>query len=184
MTTLSDDLALLQDISGAYYAGKIDAGEFWSRLCDVALTRLACSRVSLWRFDGEPGALALRCFAAKHAGDPMLRFDVRLSKSGYEAYYEVLRQGGVYASDDTLADPNLEPMRESYLLEHGIVSMLDAAYMVNGRAYGVICCEQTDRSRHWRRADITALRTLVAKTAVLMAGAGDAALWGAPSMRL
>lgn len=184
MTTISDDLASLQSTSGAYYAGKIDSHEFWSRLCEVALTRLACSRVSLWRFEGAPGSLTLLCFAAKCAGDPMRRLDTRLAKVGYRAYFDVLRKTGTYASDDTLADPDLEPMRESYLLEHGIVSTLDAAYMVNGRAYGVVCCEQTDAPRHWAQADITALRTLVAKAAMLMAGAGDAALWSAPSVRL
>ena len=51
-------------------------------------------------------------------------------------------------------------MHASYLEPHRIVSMLDAACMVNGRAFSVVCCEQTDAPRHWRRTDVTALRTL------------------------
>ena len=184
MNRLSSDLARLQEICGAYYAGKIDSREFWSRKCDVVLARLACSRVSLWRFDGEPGALSLLCFAAKVAGGEFERHETRLARSGYAAYFDALRRAGIYTSDDTLADPNLEPMRVDYLHPFGIVSMLDAAYMVNGRAYGVVCCEQTDAPRHWRQDEVTALRTLVAKAAMLMAGAGDAALWDSPSMRL
>ena len=184
MRHLSVDLSRLQDISGAYYAGKIDSTEFWARLCDVALARVACSRVSLWRFEGAPGALALRCFAAKRAGEAMAPIDMRLARAGYDAYFDVLRRTGTYAVDDALADPNLVPMHAGYLEPNHIVSMLDAAYMVNGRAYGVVCCEQTDAVRHWSCVDVNALRTLVSKVAMLMAGAGDEALWGSPSVRL
>ena len=88
----------------------------------------------------------------------------------------------MYVSHDASTDPGLLPMRDNYLLPNHVLSLLDAAFLVNGRAYGMVCCEQTDRQRDWRQADVADLRALVAKLALLMAGAGDTALWSAPSL--
>ena len=78
-------------------------------------------------------------------------------------------------------DPHLQPMRENYLLPGKVLSMLDSAFTVNGRAYGMVCCEQTDSRRDWHAEEIRDLRALVAKLALLMAAAGDEALWASPS---
>ena len=43
-----------------------------------------------------------------------------------------------------------------------------------------MCCEQTDRLREWRAEKIRDLRAIVAKLALMMAAAGDEALWASP----
>ena len=40
-------------------------------------------------------------------------------------------------------DPALQAMREPYLVPNNVRSLLDAAFMLNGRAYGMVCCEET-----------------------------------------
>ena len=67
----------------------------------------------------------------------------RLHRSEYRAYFNALILKGTYRSDDAMNDPALQPMRESYLVPHHVVSMLDAAFLLNGRAYGAICCEES-----------------------------------------
>ena len=81
-----------------------------------------------------------------------------------------------------MADPKLKSMREQYLLPNGVLSMLDATFMVNGRAYGMVCCEQKGLPRRWRTDEVANLRAIVAKLAHLMSAAGDPALWGSPSL--
>ena len=54
--------------------------------------------------------------------------------------------------------------------------MLDAAFMLNGRAYGMVCCEETRRARDWRVGDVSALRAIVTRLALLMSGAPDSVL--------
>ncbi|MEO8079612.1 MAG: hypothetical protein ABI641_03725 [Caldimonas sp.] len=75
-------------------------------------------------------------------------------------------------------------MRESYLVANHIVSMLDVAFVVNNRAFGMVCCEETGEQRHWAASDIASLRAIVNKLALLMATADDHALWGSPSLPL
>ena len=182
MSRPSAELTRLEDIGRAFYAGKISRNDARSAVIDVVLQRLRCSRVSLWRFDEEAGGRSLLCFAAKAAGAELDVTERRLRESEYRDYFDGLVDSGMFVSVDAMADPLLQRMSERYLVANGVRSLLDAAFLVNGRAYGMVCCEQTDAIRRWRAAEITTLRAMVAKLALLMATAGDEALWSSPSL--
>ena len=180
MSRPSAELTRLEDIGRAFYAGKISRNEARSAVIDAVLQRMRCSRVSLWRFDEETSGRSLLCFAAKATGAELDVTERRLRESEYRDYFDSLVNNGMFVSTDAMADPLLRPMRERYLVANGVCSLLDAAFLVNGRAYGMVCCEQTDAIRRWRADEITALRAMVAKLAMLMATARDEALWNSP----
>ena len=102
--------------------------------------------------------------------------------SEYRDYFDALVNHGAYVSNDTFNDPNLQSMRGNYLERHGVMAMLDAAFLVNGRVYGMACCEQIGSVRVWRADELTDLRAIVSKVSMLMASANDPALWGSPSL--
>ena len=181
MVTRLPGLARLQEIGAGFYAGSRSRDEARSDVIDVIAGQLQCSRVSLWRFDGVPGALTLLCLASKVSGSELVTSEHSLLEAEYRDYFDVLVRTGMYVGHDTMHDPHLQPMRENYLLPNKVLSMLDAAFTVNGRAYGMVCCEQTDRVREWRAEEIRDLRAIVAKLALLMAAADDEALWASPS---
>ena len=181
MVTRLPGLARLQEIGAGFYAGSRNRDEARSDVIDVIAGQLQCSRVSLWRFDGTPGALRLLCLASKVTGAELVTSERSLLEAEYRDYFDLLVRTGMYVGHDTMHDPHLQPMRENYLLPNKVLSMLDAAFTVNGRAYGIVCCEQTDRVREWRAEEIRDLRAIVAKLALLMAAADDEALWASPS---
>ena len=80
-------------------------------------------------------------------------------------------------------DPALQPMRESYLIANNVVSMLDAAFVLNNRTYGMVCCEEP-RRREWKASDVMGLRAIVNKIALLMWNAPDPVLLSTPSLPL
>ena len=182
MRSGASDAARLQDISAAFAAANISRDEARTAVTQVLFDRLHCSRVSLWRFDGTPDALSLLCFASRTAGGPLDTQERRLTSAEYRDYFNALINTGVYIGNDTFAEERLRPLREHYLWPNNVMSMLDAMFMVNGRAYGMVCCEQTDRRRTWSTGEVAAVRAIVSKLALLMAGAGDPALWGSPSV--
>jgi GAF domain-containing protein len=184
VSALTQTLQKLQQITSIFYAGKLERNEARAAVLDLILSQIKCSRISMWRFDEHAHSLRLLCLASKTPDAPLVLEKSWLNQSEYADYFDSLITAGVYASDDTLKDPNLLPMRDSYLAPHRILSVLDCAFMVNGRAYGMLCCEQTDVRRHWEADEITALRTIVDKLAVLMAGSSDPALWSTPSLSL
>lgn len=182
MNPQAQDASRLQDISAAFVSGSINRNQGRAAVIQVVFDRIQCSRVSLWRFDGEPGALSLLCFASRSVGGELDTQEQRLTAAEYREYFNELVNTGTYVAHDAWADPHLQTMRQNYLVPHQVRAMLDAAFLVNGRAYGMVCCEQTDALRTWRPTEVAALRAIVSKLAMLMAGAGDPALWGSPSV--
>jgi GAF domain-containing protein len=176
------DAQHLQTVSARFSAGEITRDQGRMAVIDLILLRLRCSRVSLWRFDGEPGNLSMLCFAAKEAGGQLDTIEKRLELSEYRDYFDALIHQGAYVSNDAMHDANLQGLRGSYLERHGVMAMLDAAFLVNGRVYGMACCEQIGSVRVWRADELTDLRAIVAKVVMLMASSNDPALMGSPSL--
>jgi GAF domain-containing protein len=182
MTSQDLDARQLQETLGEFYAGRIDRRAVRSGVMDVILARIGCQRVSMWKFAGAPGRLSLLCFAAKTAGGELDTGETRLAQGEYRDYFNALIERGIFVSSDAFNAPALQPMRESYLVPNNVLSMLDAAFMLNGRAYGMVCCEETKTRRDWRVADVSALRAIVARLALIMSGAPESVLWTTPSL--
>ena len=158
MTPPDQDAPRLQELLSQFYAGRIARNEVRAGVIDVVLARIGCARVSMWKFEGAEGDLDLLCFAAKTAGGELDVTERRLAQSEYRDYFNALIDRGTFVSVDALNDPALQAMRESYLLPHNVKSLLDAAFMLNGRAYGMVCCEETAATRLACRRRVRASR--------------------------
>jgi hypothetical protein len=177
-----EDSFRLQKIANDFYEARISRDEARSAVIDVVFDRLHCSRVSLWKFQGLGTDLSLMCFASKVAGGRLDTTPSHLVAAEYRDYFNAIIERGTYVGADTMNDPALQPMREHYLVPHNVLSMLDAAFLLNGRAYGMVCCEETMQRRDWRAGEVFALRSIVTKLALLMSGSDDPNLVNNPSM--
>lgn len=183
------DAARLRRIVGDFADGRTSCEAAREAVLDLVCERLGVDRVSLWRFDQrEPAAggasLRLVCFAAKRSGGPLEGSADVLGEDEYRDYFNELIERGTFASDDAASDPALQPMRSTYIARYRIASLLDAAFMLNGRAYGMVCCEAIGAPRRWRQADVQALRAIVTRLSVLLASVDVPELWNGPSLPL
>jgi len=183
MTPQAEDSARLQDLLGEMYAERAERADTQSAVFDVVLGRVRCARVSMWKFDQLGDELTLLCFASKTAGSVFDTSERRLRRSEYIDYFNSLVDTATYVSVDAMNDPVLQPMRENYLVANNVVSMLDAAFVLNNRCYGMVCCEEPKR-RDWTPADTVSLRAIVNKIALLMWNAPDPVLHKTPSLPL
>lgn len=184
MNREAETAARLQDILATLYRGGMSRDDARSAVIDVVRDRIGCPRVSLWKFEGEPEALSLLCFASKTDDGDFDASERRLQRSHYRDYFNALIERGVFVAHDAMREPALQPMHEPYLVTNHVLSMLDAAFTLNGRAYGMICCEETHALRVWKATEVAALRAIVHKLALLMSGADDPVLWATPSLPL
>jgi hypothetical protein len=184
VTPQAEDSARLQKLLGDLYADRIPRTEARAAVLDVYLERIRCARVSIWKFEGTGDDLTLTCFASKSANGVFDEsIQARLSRDEYIHYFNGLVDSGIYMSVDAMNDPALQAMRERYLVPYNVVSMLDAAVVLNNRTYGMVCCEEPYR-REWQKADAMALRAIVNKLVLLMWNAPDASLQNSPSLPL
>jgi len=183
MTPQAEDSARLQELLGEMYADRVARRETQSAVIDVILARLRCARVSMWKFDLVGDELTLLCFASKTADGVFDTSERRLRRGEFIAYFNSLVDAGTYVSVDALDDPVLQPMRENYLVANNVVSMLDAAFVLNNQTYGMVCCEENQR-REWKASDAVSLRAIVNKLTLLMWNAPDTVLLNTPSVPL
>jgi hypothetical protein len=183
MTPQREDAARLEKLLGDLYAERAPRDETHSAVFDVILSRLQCARVSMWKFAGAGDDMTLLCFASKTADGVLDTSDRRLQRDEFIDYFNGLVGTATYMSVDAMNDPALQPMRESYLVANNVVSMLDAAFVLNNRTYGMVCCEEPYR-REWRPGDVVSLRAIVNKLALLMWNAPTSVLLKNPSLPL
>ena len=183
MTSQAEDSARLQVLLGDLYAERAERAETQSAVLDLVLARLRCARVSMWKFDRHDDELTLLCFASKTADGVFDTSERRLRQSEYIDYFNSLVDTATYVSVDAMNDPVLQAMRENYIVANNVVSMLDAAFVLNNRCYGMVCCEEPTR-REWTPGDTVALRSIVNKIALLMWNAPNTVLHSTPSLPL
>ena len=169
MATQPGDLAPLQAIASAFSAGQISLWEAAGEVLQALMDRLQCSRVSLWGFELEGGQRALRCVVFKRAHEDLKCDATLLREDQYRDYFAALIRTGVFVTDDMRREPALAAMRTPFLDANHIGALLDVAVTINGRAYGIVCCEQIPGPRHWLAEDIAAARSAVARAALLIA---------------
>jgi GAF domain-containing protein len=147
----------------AHVGTQLDAGTM--TLQDAALCmaefiqgQMACSRMSVWMLEGEPGQQLMRRLAAFDSGTAITE-PALLRGEEFAEYFEALTSKGIYASPDTLADPRLAAMRESYLVPNDIRASLDVTIGVNGTTWAVYCCAQRGATRVWTPQEMRLLKS-------------------------
>ena len=140
---------------------RINQLEYRRRICEGLQRHFDCSRASLWRFAGEGETRVLVRVAVCERGvfeegGPVLH------QQQYLRYFDELMRAGVYRCADVRQDPKLDDLSADYLAGFGVRALLDAAFMVNGRAHGVLCLEQLHEPRVWTAHEAALLRRAAA----------------------
>jgi GAF domain-containing protein len=150
-------------------AGTLTHPAYQDALADILQRGFRCSTVALWRVSGRPGARALDCLGLYRATGAVAPVGEVLTEVRLGAYFAALNDRGVYACDDTLADHNLEAMRDRCVRAHAPRAFLDALVAINGHALGVLSCHEDAAPRRWAPAEETTLKRLGARVALHLA---------------
>lgn len=169
--TDSEFAAALQSLGSQLATAEIDRATYYAALSQLLHARFRTSRVNIWRLAKAAGtnARVLECVAEYDPAPPSAPSRDRLSEKEFAPYLAVLARQGVYVSNDTLADPALEPMRASYLVPGLVEALMDAAITINGVVVGVVCCEEIGRRRVWMQLEVTAMMRSIATVNVHLA---------------
>ncbi|TCP15117.1 EAL domain-containing protein (putative c-di-GMP-specific phosphodiesterase class I) [Crenobacter luteus] len=124
--------------------------DYLDALVAAIASTLDAPRVSLWRFSADKREL--ECLAGVDQGPAPLR-GARLTVAEHPDYFAALGRSRVLVASQARRDPRLVSLR-GYLFPHRIESMLDAAIVLGGREYGVICVEDRRAGRVWHQDEV------------------------------
>ncbi len=140
---------------------RIDQLGYRRRICEGMQMHFRCTRASVWRFAGEGDERVLARVAVCERGGFSEGGPI-LHQRQYGRYFDELMRSGVYRCADVRQDPKLDELAADYLAGFGVRALLDAAFMVNGRAHGVLCLEQLHEPRLWTAHEAALLRRAAA----------------------
>lgn len=119
----------------------------------VSATTLGVNRVGVWSLS-EDGA-SLRLVTLYDLDHPEAPTDaVELPLAEWPSYRAALSSRRVVATEDALNDPRTAQLAASYLIPHGVSSMMDAPLFLAGKVWGVVCHEHTGAPRLWTDREI------------------------------
>ncbi|ELZ59638.1 MULTISPECIES: response regulator [unclassified Haloferax] len=117
------------------------------RITETMATVLDVERASVWLFDD---AETLRCVDQYDRSSGEHNAGTTLTASNYPAYFAALETNRSLGVDDVRTDPATAELRDGYLEQKGITSLLDATVRSGGEVVGVVCHEHVGEPRRWR----------------------------------
>jgi PAS domain S-box-containing protein len=125
---------------------------------------LEVSRTSLWILE-EDVFLCVDKFDARyetHSSGQTLRL------SEFPTYHAAITKE-IVAVDNVRLDPRTMSFAASYLVPHGIESMLDVPVQIDGHLAAIISFEQTEKTRTWHADEITFASRIADQVALILA---------------
>ncbi|MFK7797507.1 MAG: GAF domain-containing protein [Aureispira sp.] len=117
------------------------------QITTVIAESIYVNRASVWFYnEDESGMVCINLYERNrelHSQGAILR------KSDYPEYFKTLATNRTLVADDVRIHPGTIELVESYMIPHGITSMLDVPIFANGKMVGLICHEHTGPKRNW-----------------------------------
>lgn len=135
----------------------------FSQATKLIARTLEVERVGIWLLD--EGHTRLRCACQYERSRDSHRFGDVLEREIYPRYIEALSEYRAIVADDARNHPLTSELAASYLVPHGITSMLDAPLVRHDQVVGVVCHEHVGPARAWTHAEtsfVAAVADLVA----------------------
>ena len=120
----------------------------------VSATTLGVARVGIWSLSEDRATLRrVALYDLRRPDQPAVE-DLELPLTEWPEYLAAVSSRRVVATADALADPRTAQLADSYLIPHGVASMMDAPLFLRGDVWGVVCHEHTGSPRIWTEREI------------------------------
>jgi signal transduction histidine kinase len=149
------------------------AGDLSALLREIATVHaetLEVERAGIWTLSEDRSQL--RCLVQVERSRSTVTSGTVFEAKDFPAYFAAVESGRALATDDARHDPRTREFAGSYLAEHGITSMIDAAIREGGRVIGVVCGEHVGPPRAWT-ADEVAFAGEIADQAAMAFSAAE-----------
>jgi K+-sensing histidine kinase KdpD len=134
-----------------------DLKYLFEKICTTATTDLAISRVSIWTLEENNAKLVRKYLQEQRSGNnehPVLM------RSDFPEYFQALETEPFIAANNAFEHACTKEFSEVYLKPLAIFSLMDCPIIVDGKAVGVICCENQNDYREWTTEDILFIQSL------------------------
>lgn len=131
---------------------KRDLHSFMKKVLDAVANALDIERVSIWFFNEGRTSIYCDYLYLKKFGEYVN--ETTLNVTDFPEYFKAIENKLYLDAEDAINDVRTKELAEKYLVPRGIYSMLDIPIYYNNEIIGIICHEEQDKKRKWRREEI------------------------------
>ncbi len=126
---------------------KVSLDRAFERATALIARTLNVERVGIWWLDDA--RTRMRCVCLYERSRDAWSAGEMLRPVDFPTYAGALERHRAIVADDARTHPLTRELAASYLVPHGITSMLDAPLLRMGEVVGVVCHEHVGPRRHW-----------------------------------
>lgn len=141
---------------------QITSQKVFEAVCMDASENVNADLVSVWFFDEKNTQIECQCVYLRDSNE--FARGLILRASDYPKYFKSIVEENIISAPDARNHPITSEFTDGYFKPNGIVSLLDFILHKDGKAVGVICCENRGEIRHWSKGDKNYLRALATLT--------------------
>lgn len=135
------------ELSRSSYIRNGDRDEALKEIAQLSAGTMDVDRVNIWLIgEGSNSISSLINYDRRKGGflEKMV-----LYRHQFPNYFSLLLSEEIVPTQDALADPKTEEIRDGYILPLGIRSLIDVPVRIEGKMTGLICFEDTNNIREW-----------------------------------
>ncbi|MEP6874897.1 MAG: GAF domain-containing protein [Burkholderiales bacterium] len=153
------------------HSGEIARQTFIDECARLTCAAVGCSRSGLWVFSEGPSGRVLRCLGMyDRASEQMVQVEDRLQEDS-GAYFSALQEAGNVVAIDAKSHPATRGFYEDGLRPQGVVSLMSAAFSLNGELFGAFTCSQVSEPARWTARQLTILTRIGSRATLALASA-------------
>ncbi|MFY0624713.1 MAG: GAF domain-containing protein [Reichenbachiella sp.] len=137
------------------FEGNLD--ELLEKICSTAAKNLFINRVSVWVLEGDNAVLV-----RKHLfeSNKSTKKEVFLHQKDYPIYFKSILENSFILANDVSDHADTVELKKSLLNDNDVTSILDCPIIIDGKTYGVICCENQHEIKNWSAEDVLFVQSL------------------------
>lgn len=164
---------MLRQLGFQLHSGACTLPQYLDAVADLLKAAIGCPRVTVWLLQRQHPDATLQCTAWSSFSRGLQVHRCVLSQQAVQAYLQALLATGVLAVPDLSLALHLEDLNALYCRPEQVLATLDAAFVVNGQAVGVVCCEQLGELRQWTTEECLLVRSVAQAVTLDLARLAD-----------
>ena len=152
----------------------VGVDQVFRMVCECAARTLVVERVGVWLFDDAGGRLV--CANLFLQAENRHEQGQSINATDYPNYVAAISGDQLVIASDAINDDITRELARDYLQPLGIVSMLDAPIVREGRTIGVLCHEHQSCVRYWNASELAFVEALADLLALTLESAERRAL--------
>jgi PAS domain S-box-containing protein len=140
----------------------------FSTITAVSAKVLNVSRASIWMLSVD--AKELKCASLNEFGAEKHSADLVFLVKDYPKFFNAISKEHRIFASDALSDSRTAELKSNYLVPLGILSVLIAGILVDGKLVGFICFEQIESRRKWELDEESYASTIASMISQTLSG--------------